>query len=147
MKVALISVAIILGINTYCQSPNDSAYTKNLALQARVIVYLVPRTLDPSNDSLYSVFIKWRAALRNNPVSGTTTVTIDTIPTVELANLYSYVLQQADGLGVGALMKSQLTSARSANQYLQRLCTAIEDAYSAQLANIILIGRRLLLGR
>lgn len=147
MKTILISITLLLSINTFSQSANDSAYTKNLALQARVIVYLVPRTLDPSNDSLYSVFIKWRSALRNNPVSGTTTVTIDTIPTVELANLYSYVLQQPDGLGVGALMKSQINSARNANPYLQRLCTAIEDAYSAQLANMILIGRKLLLGR
>lgn len=147
MKTIIFSISFFISVSALAQSPNDSAYTKNLPLQARVIAYLVPKTLDPANDSLYSVFIKWRAALRGNPVTGTTTVSIDTIPTVELANMYGYVLQNADGLGVGSLMKSQLTSARAANPYLNRLCTAIETSYSDQLANMILIGRRLLLGR
>lgn len=147
MKKVILFSLVFISIKVFCQDTNDSAYIKNLPLQARVISYLVPRTLDPSNDSLYSVFIKWRTSLRANPVNGTTTVTIDTIPTVELVNLYSYVLQQPEGLGVSTLMRSQLISVRAAHPYLDRLCNAIESNYSLQLTNMMTIGRRLLIGK
>lgn len=147
MKNIFLSIFLLASINAVAQDTNDSAYIKNIPLQARLVVYLVPKTLDPSNDSLYSVFIKWRASLRANPVGGTTTVIIDTIPTVELASMYAYVLQNPDGLGMGALMKSQLASTRAAHPYLDRLCTAIDANYAAQLVNMVLIGRKLLLGK
>jgi len=147
MKNTLLSLLLLLSINAFSQDTNDSAYQKNLPLQARLIVYLVPMTLNPANDSLFSVFQKWRASLRANPVSGVTTVSIDTIPTVELANMYAFVLQNPAGLGIDALMQSQLVTPRAAHPYLNRLCTALEAQYTAQLANAILIGRKLLLGR
>lgn len=147
MKRILLSFFILVSINSFAQDTNDSAYMKNIPIQARVIFYLTPRTLDPSNDSLYSVFIKWRTSLRANPVTGTTTVTIDTIPTVELANLYSYALSNPDGLGAGNIVKSQLTTPRAAHPYLDRLCTAIEASYAAQLTNAQNIGKKLLSGK
>lgn len=147
MKKILLSICILISIRAFSQDTNDSAYIKNLPLQARLIAYLAPKTLDPTNDSLYSVFIKWRASLRANPVTGTATVSIDTIPAVELANMYDFVLGNPDGYGAGALMKSQLNSARAAHAYLDRLCTGIENKYAAQLTNAQLIGRKLFLGK
>lgn len=148
MKKILISISILISINGIAQSPNDSAYTKNIALQARLVAYLTPLTIDPANDSLHQVFFKWRAALRANPaLSGVTTISIDTIPTVELAGMYGYVLKNADGMNVSAIMKPQLTTARAANAYLDRLCTAFETLWANTLANQILVGRKLLLGK
>lgn len=147
MKKVILSICILISIRAFSQDTNDSAYMKNIPIQARVVFYLTPRTLDPSNDSLYSVFIKWRASLRANPVTGTTTVTIDTIPTVELANLYSYALSNPDGLNAGSIVKSQLVTPRASHPYLDRLCTAIEAAYSAQLTTMQNIGKKLLSGK
>lgn len=148
MKKIIVLILISISINTFAQSPNDSAFTKNIALQARLVAYLTPLTIDPANDSLHQVFFKWRAALRTNPnISGVTTISIDTIPTVELANMYGYVLKNADGMNVSTIMKPQLVSARSANAYFDRLCTAFETLWTTTLNNQIALGRKLLLGR
>lgn len=147
MKPIMFTSLLFLSIQLFAQSANDSAYTKNLALRSTTISLLTPKTLDPSNDSLFLVFVKWRTSLRANPVSGNTTVTIDTIPTVELANMYEYVMQLPSGLGIVNIVANQLTAARTANPYLNRLCQAIDDKYAAQLATMLAVGRRLLLGR
>lgn len=147
MKKTIIAIAILISAKSFAQSPNDSAYTKNIPIQARLVGYLASLTTDPSNDSLHTVFLKWRASLRANPVSGTATITIDTIPTVELASLYNYVLSNADGMNAGTIMKSQLSAARTANPYLDRLCTAYEQFYTVRMALLIANGRKLLLGK
>lgn len=148
MKKIILVIFILTSINAYSQSPNDSAYTKNIALRAQLVAYLTPLTIDPQNDSLYSVFLKWRSFLRANPnTSGNTNITIDTIPTAELANMYGYVLKNADGMSVSSVMKPQLVTARAANAYLDRLCTAFENLWSTTLATAIQNGKKLLLGK
>lgn len=147
MKTILISITLLLSVNAFSQSPNDSAYTKNLPLRASTTFFLTPRTIDPSNDSLFLVFIKWRASQRASQANGNTLVTIDSIPSVELANLYGYILQLPAGLDILTIVRNQLTAARAANPYLERLCKALEDQYAAQLQNMVQIGKRLQLGR
>lgn len=147
MKTIIITSLFFLSLQSFAQSPNDSAYTKNLSLKVNTILLFIPRTIDPSNDSLFTVFQKWRTSLRSTPnITGISSIVIDTIPTVELANLYAYTQQLPTGLNIGNTVQNQLTAARLANPYLDRLCTAIEANYSAQGSSMLLISRKLLVG-
>lgn len=126
----------------------DSTKIKSIQLQARLLEYLIPQIFQPANDSLFQVYQDLRPKFRiQSPPSGTTLVTIDSIPTTELATLYNYTLSQADGLGVSSIMKTQIATARSGNSYLDRLCTGYETFWSQVLTTMRLSGRRLLIGR
>lgn len=147
MKKILLSITIFISLNSLAQSANDSAYTKALALQARLTAIFAPYANNSGNDSLFTYFIKLRAAQHSNFVTGTTTITIDTIPTVELANLYNYVLGLPGGLGFTALVTTQLSAARTANPYLQKLCTDIDNAWNARAAQMLIDGYKLERGK
>ena len=121
---------------------------KGLQLQVRLIEYLTVNLLNPNNDSLYQVYIDLRPKFRiANPPSGNTLVTIDSIPTVELANLYNYALSNSEGIGFGNLMKTSIASARTSNAYLDRLCLDIETFWSDRLTLLRTAGRKLLRGK
>lgn len=146
MKKILISILLLASINAFSQSANDSAWTKNLAIQARLTAIFSPQTTNTSNDSLIAVFIKWRQAQHQNFVTGTTTITIDSIPTVELANLYNYVMGLSGGLGFMPLL-NQLNAARTANPYLDRLCSTYDQQWSLRASQMLLDGYKLQRGR
>lgn len=145
MKQIIISITLLLSINAFSQ---DTTKVKNLQMPARLIAYLASNIFVPSIDSLFQVYIDLRPKFRiQNPPNANTLVTIDSIPTTELANLYNYTLSNSDGMGVSALMKARLVSARSANSYLDRLCTSYENFWTNKLTDLIASGQRLLLGR
>ena len=145
MKKILFTASIFLAINTFAQ---DSTKIKGLQLQAKILEYLVVNMMYPDNDSLYQVYIDLRPKFRvANPPQNNNLVTIDSIPTVELANLYNYALSNSDGYNMGGVMRSQLSSARTANSYLDRLCTIAELFWSNRLDAIRTAGRKLLKGK
>ena len=141
-------IALALVIISLTAQAQDSTKIKGLQLQVRLIEYLVVNIMNPDNDSLFQVYQDLRPKFRiNNPPSGTTLVTIDSIPTTELANLYNYVLSNSEGISMGNVMKTQIATARTANSYLDRLCNAFETLYSDRLATMRISGRKLLRGR
>lgn len=146
MKNIAIALLLIISIKSYSQT--DSTKVKGVQMQAKLIAYLTPNIAQVSNDSLFQVYIDLRNKFRiSSPPAGNTLVTIDSIPTVELANLYNYTLSNSDGMGVSALMKARLTTARAANTYLDRLCTAFETFWTNKLNDLITAGLKMYTGK
>ncbi len=139
---------VILFLAALKCNAQDSTKIKGLQLQSRVIEYIISNCMNPDNDSLYQVYIDLRPKYRiANPPSGATLVTIDSIPTVELSNLYFYVLSNSDGMGMGNLVKTGLATVRVSNSYLDRLCTNSETYWADRLATLRTAGRKLLRGK
>lgn len=146
MKKTLLALSILFGLNAAAQT--DTTKVKALALQVRLIEYLTPVIVNTDNDSLLQVWVNLRPTFRvANPPVGVTLVTIDSIPTVELANLYNYTLSNSDGMGVSNMMKTQISATRLANTYLDRLCTGFETMWTQKLIALRLAGRKLLRGK
>ena len=102
----------------------------------------------PANDSLFQVLIDLRPKLRiANPPIGQTLVTIDSIPTVELANLYNFALNTPSFSKIGTNMQAQLVNARAANTYLESLCLAFENFYDGIIKNQIQTGKKMVTGK
>ena len=145
MKKIITLALVIISLSTQAQ---DSTKIKGLQLQVRLIEYLTVQLLNPDNDSLYQVYIDLRPKFRiKTPPVGTTLVTIDSIPTVELANLYNYVLSNSEGINMSNIIKSQIAATRTANSYLESLCAGFESLYTDRLISMRLSGRKLLRGR
>ena len=117
MKKILFFLFLLASLKVAAQT--DSTKVKALQLKANLIEYLATQIVNPGNDSLYQVYIDLRQQFRVAvPPTGQTLVTIDSIPTVELANLYNYTMANSDGMSMGNQMKNQLITARAANSYL-----------------------------
>ena len=114
----------------------------------RILEYVAPQLMSPDNDSLFQVYIDLRPKFRiKTPPSGNDVVTVDSINTTDLANLYNYCLSNNDGIGYSNQMKNALVAPRAANSYLNRLCTAHEAFWQDRLLTIRNAGRRLLRGK
>ena len=145
MRKLFFGFALLLSVSTQAQ---DSTKVKGLQLHARLIYYLLPAIMQPANDSLYQVSIDLRPKLRVAvPPTGATLVTIDSIPTVELANLYNYTLGSPSYSKMGSSMQTQIASARTANTYLDALCLAFENFYSNLTQSQIQSGKRMATGK
>lgn len=141
------TLSILLIIISFKATAQDSTVIRNLSLQARYVEYFAVQISNIENDSLYTTFLDLRAKFRATKPTGSTAVIIDSIPTVELANLYNYTLSNSDGLGISKDFKTQIATARSANSFLNRLCTAFEDSFTERLRILRVNGRRVLLGK
>lgn len=143
-----IFIAFFLFAALKANAQTDSTKIKSIQLQAKVIEYIIAVCMNPENDSLYQVYIDLRPKFRikNHPTNNTL-VTIDSIPTVELANLYNYVLSNSDGLGMGNNVRNGITAARASNSYLDRLCTQYELFWSNRLDALRTSGQRILRGK
>ena len=137
---------IIISLNVQAQ---DSTKIFGLPLQARLIEYLAPSMSNIDNDSLYTTFLDLRTKFRAAalPILGTTTFIIDSIPTVELANLYNYTLSNSDGMGVSNMMRANILPTRTANSFLNTLCSNFETIWQNKMIALRKSGRRLLLGK
>lgn len=145
MKKVILIALMLISVKAFSQ---DTTHVRNLSLQTRVIEYITPMMTDLGNDSLHTAFLNLRAKFRvQNPPTGTTTVVIDSIGTADLATLYNYTLSNSDGMSASAIMKSQLTSARAANTYLDSLCTGYETFWMNRLIALRISGRKLLTGK
>jgi hypothetical protein len=145
MKKVLLLALVAFTLQATAQ---DSTKIKNLPIMVRQLEYITSQLMNPDNDSLYQVYIDLRPKFRiANPPSGNTLVTIDSIPTVELANIYNYTLSNNDGLGYGSQFKTTIAAARVANSYLNRLCTDYELQWTERLLSLRLAGRKLLRGK
>lgn len=140
-----LTIIILLFAGTV--SAQDSTKVLNVSFQARVIEFLAPQVCYPENDEGFNVFLKWRSSIRASRITGNTVIVTDTIPTVILASFYKYALANPDGMGVSALIKTQIAAKRSANSYLNALCTEYEQTYATMLIERRILGRRLLLGK
>lgn len=143
-KVLFAIVLLISAISTQAQS--DSTEIKGLQLTARLIYFLQPALRKVDNDSLFQVAIDLKKRLVADPI-GNTLVTIDSIPTVELANLYNYVLEQPAGLGAANAMRTQLVNIRAANSYLNALCTQYETYMTDKMNSSVSMGRKMAINK
>ena len=145
MKRVLLALLVLVSLTTQAQ---DTTKVRNLQLTARLVYYLMPQMAQPANDSLFQVLIDLRPKLRiANPPVGQTLVTIDSIPTVELANLYNFALNTPSYSKIGTNMQGQLVNARAANSYLDALCLAFEGFYDGIIKNQIQTGKKMVTGK
>ena len=146
MKKLITVIIFLTAFKSHAQI--DTTKVKALQLKANLIEYLAVQFMNSDNDSLYQVYIDLRPKFRIlNPPTGQTLVTIDSIPTVELANLYNYSMSNSDGMGMSNQMKTQIASARTANSYLETLCAGYETYWLNRLITLRTAGRRLLKGK
>ena len=143
MKKLLFALLVLLSATTQAQ---DTTKVKGLQLPAKLIYFLQPAIRKPDNDSLFQVAIDLRKQLKNDPQSNTL-VTIDSIPTVELANLYNYVLNAPAGYGLAKLMKDQISPTRLINSFFDTLCTEYENFIAIQLNSTIKQGKKMATNR
>ena len=145
MKRVLLVLLVLVSLTSQAQ---DTTKVRNLQLTARLVYYLMPQMAQPANDSLFQVLIDLRPKLRiANPPIGQTLVTIDSIPTVELANLYNFALNTPSFSKIGTNMQAQLVNARAANTYLESLCLAFENFYDGIIKNQIQTGKKMVTGK
>jgi hypothetical protein len=139
---------LILLLISSAATAQDTATVRNLRIMVRQLEYVALQLVNIDNDSLYQVYIDLRPKFRvKNPPTGNTLVTIDSIPTVELAALYNYCLSNSDGMSYGGQFKATITAARAKNSYLDRLCTAYELQWTERLIELRRNGRKLLTGK
>lgn len=145
MKNLVFGLLILLSVGVKAQ---DSTKVKGLQLPARLIYFLHPAIMQPGNDSLFQVALDLRPKLRiATPPTGATLVTIDSIPTVELANLYNYALNSFSYTKMATTMQSQLASVRLTNSFLDSLCTTFENFYDAKVKEQIQLGKKMATGK
>jgi hypothetical protein len=138
----------ILLLISSAASAQDSTTVRKLPIMVRQLEYIASQLTNIENDSLYQVYIDLRPKFRiRNPPTGNALVTIDSIPTVELAALYNYCLSNSDGMSYGGQFKATITAARAKNNYLDRLCTAYELQWTERLIELRKNGRKLLTGK
>ena len=130
MKKQLLSLLIFISA---AASAQDSTKVIGLQLNARTIECLVPVVLNPQNEEHFDVFLKWRTAFRKNNLKDNDMVVTDTIATTVVAVLYDALLGNPEGYGGIAHMKTQLTSHRAANPYLNTLCNDLEALYAERV--------------
>ena len=146
MKTLILFFLLSSSFFSFAQS--DSMKIKSLQLTARVIETITPLLMNPNNDSLYQVYEDLRPKFRKqNQPTGSTLVSIDSIPTTELANIYSILLQNPEGLSLGSQFKNQIATTRAANSFLDFLCTNIENAWTDRILLSRAQGRKLLKGK
>ena len=139
---------LILLLISSAATAQDTLTVRNLPIMVRQLEYIASQLTNIDDDSLYQVYIDLRPKFRiKNPPTGNTLVTIDSIPTVELAALYNYCLSNSDGMGYGSQFKTTIAAARAKNSYLNRLCTAYELQWTERLIQLRLNGRKLLTGK
>ncbi len=145
MKKIFIALFVLASFELEAQ---DTTKVKNLQLQAKLIEYVITICMNPDNDSLFQVYQDLRAKFRiNNPPQNNQMVTIDSIPTIELANLYNYTLSNSEGFSMANNMRTQIAAARLANSYLERECAKHELFWTTRLDALRLSGRKILRGK
>ena len=144
MKKLILSAAILFSLGAKAQ---DTTKIVNLALQARTIEFLVPMVNQSDEDSLFTVFLKWRTSFRNTTPTGTTLVTTDTLPTLLVVGFYDRLLSNSDGYGGVLAFKNQIAPFRTANSYFNDLCTELETGYIQRGIAIRRAGRKMLMGK
>lgn len=144
MKIILITIIVMCSLFAKAQ---DSSIVTNLSLQARLIEGLAPQMVNPDNDEVFDAFLRFRSKYRATRPSGTTPVSIDTITVSAIVYLYNYTTFNPDGLIYSNLLKSQLTSARSANSNLNRQLNLVDADQTNRAIYTGLLGRKFLLGK
>ena len=146
MKKILVVILFFVAFKSNAQTDSTKVY--GLQIMARQLEYVIGQCLNPNNDSLYQVYIDMRQKFRISfPPTGATLVTIDSIPTYELAILYNYTLSNPDGIGYGNQFKTTIASARTSNTYLDRLCTFFESYWTSRLIELRTSGKKILKGK
>jgi len=144
MKKIILSTIILFSLSVKSQ---DTTKIVNLSLQARTIEFLVPMVNQSDEDSLFTVFLKWRTSFRQNTPTGTTLVTTDTLPTLLVVGFYDKLLSNPEGYSGILPFKNQIAPFRTANSYFDRLCTALETGYIQRGIGIRQAGRKMLMGK
>lgn len=140
MKKILLAMLIISGV----AGAQDSTIVLNVQLKAGTIRELAFIAKESLEDSHFNVFLKWRTSFKSTNHSDNENVTIDTIPTLLVAKMYS-VLHDTKGEALDDLTQS-LISKRNTNDYLDSLCTSIEGVDTSKKANRRSLGNKMLRG-
>lgn len=120
-----------------------------LSIKARLVQYLAPFVKHNDDTAFINLFDKWKVKFMvASPPSGTTQVSVDSIPIGVVAACYSKVLSAPQGsTSVGDDFKADVATLRAGNPSLDNLLDAIDQAFSNELAEQRLRGRRLLTGK
>lgn len=120
-----------------------------LSIKARLVQTLTPFVRANDDTASVNLMNRWikKYEVTPNP-SGTTQISVDSIATTVVAALYSKALSWPQGApSVGNDFASDINAIRTANSYLDRLCDAIDLAFTNELNEARLKGRKLLTGR
>lgn len=136
MKKLLTFILICVALSSKGQ---DTTIVLNQALPAYIIRYMMPSV----RTTAAKTFWKFKRALEITNAQGTTSVTIDTIPTVTLARLYAISQSAPGGHTVNAPFTNAIAAKRAANSYLNTLCNAVDARLTDERNGIILAGERM----
>ena len=144
MKKALIILLLAIGLKSSAQDTTIAT----LSLKARVIQVLAPWVKSQDDTSFVNLFHKWSQSFRASSPSGTTPVSVDSVPVVVIQRLYDEALSWPQGSpSVGDDFKADVLVIRTASTNLDRLLDVVDAAYSDKLTRVRTAGRRLLTGR
>lgn len=145
MRKILIAVCILWSFAVFSQ---DSTIA-TLSIKARLVQNLAPFVKQGYDTAYINLLNRWIKKYDvANPPGGTTLVTVDSIAVTVIADCYRKAKSYPQGAaGVGADFESDIASIRAGNTYLDRLCDAIDAAYSGIISTERNAGRRILTGR
>lgn len=132
MKKVLLTLFILIPVALMAQ---DSVIT-NLQLRARTIKLIATLAKESQDTSFVKTFLAWNVEFKtNNPVDNAN-VTIASARTVDVANMYNYLLSLPTGLNeiedfIGDF-KTSIASFRATNSLLDGLCDILESNFTLQ---------------
>lgn len=120
-----------------------------LSIKARLVQTLTPFVRNNDDTAYVNLLNRWIKKYETTPnPSGTLQISVDSIATTVVAALYARALSWPQGApSVGSDFAGDINTIRTANTYLDRLCDAIDAAFTNELTEARLRGRRLLIGR
>lgn len=120
-----------------------------LSIKARLVQNLTPFVKQGYDTTYINLLNRWIKKYDvANPPSGTTLVSVDSIAVTVIADCYRKVKSYPQGAAaVGDDFEADIAAIRAANSYLDRLCDAIDAAYSGVVPTDRAAGRRILTGK
>lgn len=150
MKKVILFAFILASFTAKAQ---DTTVVTNVTMKVRTMLMIVPFMQSYDDSVKVNIYFKWRKALKaSNPtivnvVNGNATVITDTMQTTLVADMYKYLTSQGNNAVTAAVteFKTAISTQRSANAYLDRLCTQIETDNTSFYRQLLLAGRKLLI--
>lgn len=143
MKKILIALSILVSVNSFSQE------IVTLSIKARLVQTLAPFVRGNDDTAFINLYDRWKKKYEvANPPNNTTQVSVDSVSIRVIAACYSKVCSWPQGASsVGDDFKADVAALRAGNATLDGLLDAIDQAFSAELAEQRLKGRRLLTGK
>ncbi len=138
MKYSITLFILLIGLKSYSQ---DSSIITNLQLKAKTVrgVEVISRVF--IDDKSFNAYLKWYNYFKANNPNDNANVTIDTIPTLMLSEIYGRVLFDVRYGEIVDDLQQSTTSKRTTNSYLDSLMTTHEQALQKLKDDLIIENR------